>query len=106
MVGFNVVRMGLGQWHKATSGEIVCQDTPDTQKIAEVVAGTPSALFLSRDMTSVAWGKLLLNLNNAINALSGQTLLDQLSNRDFRRVLAATIREALSGTGRGQYQTG
>jgi 2-dehydropantoate 2-reductase len=46
-------------------------------------------------MTGIAWGKLLINLNNAVNALSGRTLLEQLKERDYRRVVAASIVEAL-----------
>ena len=48
------------------------------------------------DMPSVQWGKLLLNLNNALNALSGQPLIVQLSDRRWRRLLAAQMREALA----------
>jgi hypothetical protein len=46
-------------------------------------------------MTGMAWGKLLLNLNNAVNALSGLTLLEELQQRDYRRVVAASMVEAL-----------
>jgi 2-dehydropantoate 2-reductase len=46
-------------------------------------------------MAAVAWGKLLVNLNNAVNALSGKTLLEQLSDRNYRRVVAAAQIEAL-----------
>jgi 2-dehydropantoate 2-reductase len=46
-------------------------------------------------MAAIAWGKLLINLNNAVNALSGRTLLEQLRERDYRRVVAASIVEAL-----------
>ena len=46
-------------------------------------------------MEGVAWGKLLFNLNNAVNALSGLTILEELKQRDYRRVFAAAIIEAL-----------
>jgi 2-dehydropantoate 2-reductase len=46
-------------------------------------------------MLGVAWGKLLINLNNAVNALSGRTLIDQLAEQDYRRVVAASQREGL-----------
>jgi 2-dehydropantoate 2-reductase len=55
----------------------------------------PSPKRLSNDMIGVAWGKLLINLNNAVNALSGRTLLEQLSDRGYRRVVAASQVEAL-----------
>jgi 2-dehydropantoate 2-reductase len=47
-------------------------------------------------MPAVQWSKLVLNLNNAINALSGKPLAEELSDRDFRRCLAACQKEALS----------
>jgi 2-dehydropantoate 2-reductase len=47
------------------------------------------------DMAGLAWGKLLMNLNNALNALSGLPLRQQLSDRRWRLVLAASQREAL-----------
>ena len=40
-------------------------------------------------MLGLAWGKLLINLNNAVNALSGRTLIEELKQRDYRRVFAA-----------------
>jgi 2-dehydropantoate 2-reductase len=46
-------------------------------------------------MESVMWGKLVFNLNNAINALSGLTILEELKQRDYRRVFAAAIIEML-----------
>jgi 2-dehydropantoate 2-reductase len=44
----------------------------------------------------VLWGKLLLNLNNPLNALSGLPLRAELATRGYRRVLAALMREALA----------
>ncbi|GAB2655517.1 ketopantoate reductase C-terminal domain-containing protein [Kribbella swartbergensis] len=42
------------------------------------------------------WAKLLLNLNNPINALSGVPLREELSQRSYRRCLAAAQAEALA----------
>ena len=47
------------------------------------------------DMVAVQWGKLLINLNNALNALSGLPLREQLLDRDWRMLLAAQQREGL-----------
>jgi 2-dehydropantoate 2-reductase len=47
-------------------------------------------------MLGLAWGKLLINLNNAVNALSGRTLVEELRERDYRRVVAASQREGLN----------
>ena len=48
------------------------------------------------DMTAVLWGKLVLNLGNAINALSGLPLAEQLADRRWRLLLAAQMDEALA----------
>jgi 2-dehydropantoate 2-reductase len=63
--------------------------------LADQVGGGPAGLKLSDDMLGVAWGKLIVNLNNAVNALSGRSLLEQLQERDYRRVVAASQREGL-----------
>ena len=95
MVPFNIACLGQGRWHKGTSGNLVAEEHEVTQAIAARVASGPARLDLAKDMRAVAWGKLLINLNNAVNALSGATLLDQLGKRDYRRVVAASIIEAL-----------
>lgn len=96
MVPFNVVSMEGARWHKGTLGILMAQSHPALEPVAEATAGSPAALKLMDDMVAVSWGKLLLNLNNAVNALSGETLLKELSNRDYRRVVAASMREALA----------
>ena len=47
-------------------------------------------------MPAVQWAKLVMNLNNAINALSGLPLAAELAQRAFRRCLAAAQREAIA----------
>jgi 2-dehydropantoate 2-reductase len=95
MVPFNVAHMPNGRWHKGVAGTLWAEDHEVTQKLAARIGKGPGALRLSDDMKGVAWGKLLINLNNAVNALSGRTLLEQLSDRDYRRVVAASQVEAL-----------
>jgi 2-dehydropantoate 2-reductase len=96
MVGFNVVRASPGHWHRGTWGELAAQAHPALQgwQAAFDVAGLPLALHA--DLRPVQWGKLLLNLNNPVNALSGLPLKQQLLDRDLRVVMAALIEEALA----------
>jgi 2-dehydropantoate 2-reductase len=49
----------------------------------------------SRDMAGVLWGKLLLNLNNALNALAGIPLAAELGDKRWRRLLARQIEDGL-----------
>lgn len=95
MVGFNVARIGPSRFHRGTSGLLTGQRDEALAGLAAASANTAAPLELVDDAVAIAWGKLLLNLNNAVNALSGKTLLEELSGRAYRRVLAATIREAL-----------
>ena len=95
MVPYNVAHLGEGRFHKGVAGHLYAEDAPVTRMLAERIGGGPAALELSNDMLGIAWGKLLINLNNAVNALSGRPLLAQLRERDYRRVVAASQREGL-----------
>lgn len=95
MVPYNVAALGHGRFHKGVAGDLLADDVPALRALAERIGEGPARLVLSSDMPAVAWGKLLINLNNAVNALSGRTLLEQLRERDYRRVVAASIVEAL-----------
>ena len=95
MVPYNVAYLGEGRFHKGVAGELYAEETARTRALADRIGGGPAVLKLSRDMLGVAWGKLLINLNNAVNALSGRTLIEQLKERDYRRVVAASQREGL-----------
>jgi 2-dehydropantoate 2-reductase len=97
MVPFNVVQTrGQGQaprFHRATSGVVLVSAGMGGLREALDVPGLPVAEHA--DMGGVLWGKLLLNLNNALNALSGLPLATELADRRWRLVLAAQIEEAL-----------
>jgi 2-dehydropantoate 2-reductase len=95
MVAYNVAYLGDGRFHKGVAGDLFAEDRPEVCELAKAVGSGPAALKLSGDMLGLAWGKLLINLNNAVNALSGRPLLEELKARDYRRVFAASIREGL-----------
>ena len=95
MVPYNVAYLGEGRFHKGVAGDLHADDRPDMQALANAIGQSPAALKLSGNMLGIAWGKLLINLNNAVNALSGRTLVEQLLERDYRRVVAASQREGL-----------
>ena len=95
MVPYNVAYLGDGRFHKGVAGVLYAEDRPETRSLSEAIGPGPAALTLSDDMLGIAWGKLLINLNNAVNALSGLPLIEQLRQRDYRRVVAASQREGL-----------
>lgn len=95
MVPFNVVRRAAGAYHRGSQGTLMIDDDPASAPLLRACGAARLAIEPRRDMAAVQWGKLLMNLNNAINALSGQPLAAELSQRAFRRCLAAAQREAL-----------
>nr|MDQ3301187.1 2-dehydropantoate 2-reductase [Myxococcota bacterium] len=95
MVPFNVIRRGLGAYHRASAGALRIEDAPAAQPMVDACRAAGLALERRADMPAVQWGKLVMNLNNAINALAGVPLAAELAQRAYRRCLAAAQAEAL-----------
>ena len=95
MVPFNVVQVEAGVVRQSTDGQLACAEHPATRQWAPRFAAAGLPLALHADMLGVQWGKLLLNLNNPVNALAGVPLRDQLLRRGYRRVVAALQDETL-----------
>lgn len=89
MVPFNVVRPAPAHFHRASAGKVMVET-----EAAPIFRGMP--IEARDDMPAVQWSKLVMNLNNAINALSGVPLAEELSQRAYRRALAMAQREALA----------
>src|ERR1700744_5241693 len=94
MVPFNVVSQGDGRFHRATSGDIVIER--DEAGTAERLSVPGLKMRATGNIDGVQWGKLLVNLNNALNALGGVPLRQQLSQRSWRRLFADQMAEGLS----------
>jgi 2-dehydropantoate 2-reductase len=95
MVPYNVAYLGDGRFHKGVAGDLYAERREGARSLSEAVGSGPAGIKFSDDMLGLAWGKLLINLNNAVNALSGRTLQNELRQRDYRRVFAAAMREGL-----------
>lgn len=95
MVPFNIAELGPGHVHRGTAGQLAAQDDAALRPWLPAFAAAGLPLALHTDMRPVLWGKLLLNLNNPVNALSGLPLRAQLLDAGYRRVLAALQVEAL-----------
>ncbi len=96
MVPFNVLNRGGGAFHQGTSGGLEIQEHAALTPYVEAFAKAGLPLKQHADLLPVQWAKLLLNLNNPINALSDLPLLDELSQRSYRRCLAAAQSETLT----------
>ncbi|MFL9911044.1 2-dehydropantoate 2-reductase [Paraburkholderia sp. RL17-337-BIB-A] len=96
MVPFNVVERGPGAFHQGSAGELEIRHTPAMQPFVDAFRQAGLPLIQHVDMLPVQWAKLLLNLNNAINALANRPLKEELSQRAYRRCLAMAQKEALA----------
>ncbi|MFN3302668.1 MAG: 2-dehydropantoate 2-reductase [Roseateles sp.] len=98
MVPFNIAELAPGHYHRGTGGALAAQAAAGDVALTAwqtALARLSMRLDLHDDLTPVQWGKLLLNLNNPVNALSGRPLREQLLQRGYRRALAALQQEAL-----------
>lgn len=95
MVPFNVSQLEPGHFHQGSSGEMMVERASAIESFLPVFAASGLTLQLQDDMQAVLWAKLLINLNNPLNALSGLPLRDELAQRSWRRCLALLQREGL-----------
>ncbi|MGR3321843.1 MAG: 2-dehydropantoate 2-reductase [Pseudooceanicola sp.] len=94
IVGFNVVRPEPGTFRQATDGEVIVASAQAELAAALRKAGLKAGT--TDNIIGVQWSKLLLNLNNPLNALSGLPLRDHLKDRDWRRIAADCAEEAIA----------
>jgi len=96
VVTFNVVQQDGNRFVATTEGGIHLQNSPAASALCYTLDQAGIGCELHDDMQAVQWSKLLLNLNNALNALSGKPLAEQLRDRSWRKVLAACVREGIA----------
>lgn len=95
MVPFNVLNRGGGAFHQGTEGGLDVEKTPALQAFLDAFTNSGLPLKQHDEILPVQWAKLLLNLNNPVNALSDLPLRDELAQHAYRRCLAAAQTEAL-----------
>lgn len=96
IVEFNVVNRGDGAFHQGSEGSLEAEADPALERFLPLFEQAGLPLALHEQMLPVQWAKLLLNLNNPINALANIPLKEELSQRDFRRCIALAQGEALA----------
>ena len=96
MVPYNIADVGPGQFLRGSAGMLAIEDDEIIRAWLHTLreAGLPASAH--KDIRAVQWGKLLLNLNNPVNALAGMPLRAQLLDRDLRATTAALIEEGLA----------
>ena len=98
VVPFNVTGKGPGRFHCGTEGDLTVQYMDDIRLrvMQSLFKRSGQGLTISETILAVQWGKLLVNLNNAVNTLTGGTLREGLLQRDYRRALALVVEEGLT----------
>jgi 2-dehydropantoate 2-reductase len=98
VVGFNVVAGGDGAFRRTTSGPLAIERSDDARVLA--LAGELRAagfdVDLAFDIRALQWAKLVMNVNNAVGALTDVPTRDLLFVAGYRRILAAIIAESLA----------
>jgi len=95
IIPFNVTPTGPASYHCGTSGTLHFEHSlPEDVSHAFSAAG--QATQYGGNFEGDQWAKLLVNLNNALNTLSGGTLREGFLQKDYRRAFAAVIQEGLN----------
>jgi 2-dehydropantoate 2-reductase len=93
MVPFNVIATGAGTFRRSTSGDIHVER--DAAGTAEYLSVPDMKMRPTGNIVGLQWGKLIVNLNNALNALSDLPLRQQLAQRHWRVLFADQMAEGL-----------
>lgn len=96
IIPFNVTQPAPAHFHQGSSGVLMVERSTALSPVL-LAAFEASGLPLQQcdDMQAVLWAKLLINLNNPLNALSGLPLREELAHRSWRQCLALLQEEGL-----------
>jgi 2-dehydropantoate 2-reductase len=97
IVGFNVVSREGGVFQRTTSGPLVIEAHPDERVAAlgRTLERSGFEVKIAADVQALQWAKLVMNLNNAVSALSDVPTKDLLFSSGYRKVLAAIVAESV-----------
>lgn len=97
IVTFNVVMRDCAVFHQTTSGPLIFETGSDARDEAWVRALRSTGLEVEEiiPIASEQWTKLLVNLTNAVGALSGVPTREVTLSRQYRRVIAMLLDEGL-----------
>ena len=95
-VPFNVVRLSPNAVHCAMEGAVLIGPSDASDRLAALANASGLKLEVRADIEAVQWGKLLLNLNNGLNVISGLPLRRQFEDEGYRTVLAMAMEEVLA----------
>jgi 2-dehydropantoate 2-reductase len=92
IVSWNVIAVD-GTYRRATSGPLIVETLPPALAEALRAGGIP--VVEHQDVAPEQWTKLMVNLNNAISALSDASTPALLLDAGYRQVIAAVVGEGV-----------
>ena len=92
IVTWNVIAVE-GTYRRATSGPLMIEPAPAQLRTAFEAAGIP--VQEHADIAPEQWTKLIVNLNNAISALSDASTATLLLDAGYRKAIAAVVGEGI-----------
>ena len=97
IVGFNVVAPGGGVFQRTTDGPLMLEacDEPRWRRVVDALASAGLDVAERADIVPDQWTKLLINLNNAVSALSGAPTRDLILTAGYRRIVSAVVGEGV-----------
>ena len=97
VVGFNVVMKDGAVVHHTTTGPLILEtkNTPDDRAWVRALSSAGIEVEEVDDIAPERWAKLLVNLNNAVSALSGAPTREMILSRRYRQVMTMLLDEAL-----------
>lgn len=93
IVSFNVVSRGDGLFHRTMDGPLMLERCP--VPVTTALRAATLDVTVRDDLAPDQWTKLIVNLNNAVSALSGAPTRTLLMTPAYRRIIAAIIDESL-----------
>ncbi len=83
-----------GELYQSTSGPVII-DAKAGKEILDLFSKVKFEFRGSENIKGEKWSKLLLNLNNSLNALAGIPIKAELENRSYRKILSKLMLETL-----------
>jgi 2-dehydropantoate 2-reductase len=98
IVGFNVVMKENGTFRRATTGPLVIEASPDprVKELADALERGGFEMVVAKDIRGLQWSKLIMNLNNALSALTDAPTPRLVFEKPYSRIVVAVIKEALA----------
>lgn len=98
IVGFNVVGHGDGVFQRATNWPLSFEasQSPRARALMAALRAAGLEVDVHANLAPHQWTKLIINLNNAVSALSGVPTRELILSPAYRRIIAALADEALT----------